>query len=64
MVSPFSPAGSCTQAWLMARARAALSPAPGDWIYYITVDPSSGETRFTASYDEFLRWKEEYQRNN
>jgi UPF0755 protein len=43
---------------------AALSPENGDWIYYITVNPDTGETRFTASYDEFLRWKEEYQRNN
>jgi UPF0755 protein len=43
---------------------AALSPEPGDWIYYITVNPQTGETRFTASYEEFLRWKAEYQRNN
>jgi UPF0755 protein len=47
-----------------AALEAALSPEDGDWIYYITVNPESGETRFTASYDEFLRWKEEYQRNN
>lgn len=44
---------------------AALSPEAGDWIYYITVDPGgTGETRFTASYEEFLRWKAEYQQNN
>jgi UPF0755 protein len=43
---------------------AALSPEPGDWIYYVTVDPGgTGETRFTASYEEFLRWKEELKRN-
>jgi len=47
-----------------AALEAALNPEPGDWIYYITVNPTSGETRFTADYDEFLRWKAEYQRNN
>jgi UPF0755 protein len=46
-----------------AALEAALSPEDGDWIYYITVNPDTGETRFTASYDEFLRWKEEYQAN-
>ncbi len=47
-----------------AALEAALSPESGDWLYYITVDPATGETRFTASYEEFQRWKVEYQRNN
>jgi UPF0755 protein len=47
-----------------AALEAALSPEPGDWIYYITVNPDTGETRFTASYEEFQRWKEEYQAAN
>ena len=30
--------------------RAAISPTPGDWLYFVTVKP--GDTRFTASYEE------------
>lgn len=41
---------------------AALAPAVGDWIYFITVD-KSGKAAFTASYAEFLRLKQEAQRN-
>ena len=41
--------------------RAALKPAKGDWLYFITVAP--GDTRFTSSYDEFSQWKIEYKRN-
>ena len=40
---------------------AALNPAEGDWLYFITVKP--GDTRFTASYDEFLTWKELFNKN-
>ncbi|QKW26385.1 endolytic transglycosylase MltG [Streptomyces seoulensis] len=32
---------------------AALNPAPGDWLYFVTVKP--GDTRFTADYDEHER---------
>lgn len=41
--------------------KAALAPAKGDWLYFITVKP--GDTRFTKSHDEFLVWKNEYQKN-
>ena len=41
---------------------AALNPAAGDWIYFITID-KSGKAAFTSSYDEFLRLKQEAQRN-
>lgn len=41
--------------------KAALNPAPGAWLYFITVKP--GDTRFTKSHDEFLIWKNEYQQN-
>ncbi|MDP1850850.1 MAG: endolytic transglycosylase MltG [Candidatus Planktophila sp.] len=45
-----------------ARAmEAALNPAVGDWLYFITVAP--GDTRFTASHEEFLAWKSLYQEN-
>ncbi len=36
---------------------AAADPTPGDWIYYVTVDLDTGETRFTKEYDQFLDWK-------
>ena len=40
---------------------AALKPAVGDWLYFITVAP--GDTRFTVSHEEFLTWKFLYQKN-
>ena len=40
---------------------AAANPAEGDWIYFITVAP--GDTRFTASSDQFSAWKIEYKKN-
>lgn len=39
---------------------AALSPADGDWYYYVTVNLATGETKFAKNYDEFLRYKGEY----
>lgn len=41
---------------------AALNPADGDWLYYVTVNPDTGETKFTADYDEFNRFKAELSR--
>lgn len=41
--------------------RAAISPAPGDWLYFVTVRP--GDTRFTASYAEHQRNVAEFNRN-
>ena len=38
--------------------KATLEPIQGDWLYFITVAP--GDTRFTASFDEFSKWKVEY----
>jgi UPF0755 protein len=40
---------------------AALKPAVGDWLYFITVAP--GDTRFTRSIDEFNSWKAIYVKN-
>lgn len=54
---PPSPIGSPT----FKAIEAALNPAPGDWLYFVTVLP--GETKFTSSYQEFLRFKAEYKRN-
>jgi UPF0755 protein len=39
----------------------AKSPPPGDWLYFVTVDLESGETKFTDSYEEFLALKAELQ---
>lgn len=41
--------------------RAAISPTPGDWLYFVTVKP--GDTRFTASYAEHQRNVAEFNRN-
>ncbi len=45
-----------------AAMAAALNPADGDWLYYVTVNPDTGETKFTSDYDEFLKYKEELSR--
>ena len=34
---------------------AALNPEEGPWFFYVTVNLATGETKFTDSYDEFLR---------
>jgi UPF0755 protein len=41
--------------------RAAISPAPGDWLYFVTVKP--GDTRFTADYAEHQRNVAEFNAN-
>ncbi|MFC9843201.1 endolytic transglycosylase MltG [Streptomyces sp. NPDC060223] len=41
--------------------RAAISPTPGDWLYFVTVKP--GDTRFTASYEEHLKNVAEFNQN-
>ncbi|MCX6457184.1 MAG: endolytic transglycosylase MltG [Actinobacteria bacterium] len=45
----------------LAALRAAISPAEGDWLFFITVAP--GDTRFTKSFSEFNSWKSLYQKN-
>lgn len=50
-----------------AAMEAALEPDKGDWVYFVSVNPDTGETKFTADYDEFLEFKaefEEYIANN
>lgn len=44
----------------VAAIEAALNPENGDWIYFITVNLETRETRFTSDYYEFLRWKDEF----
>ena len=54
---PPGPIGSPTR----SAVEAALNPASGDWLYFITVAPL--DTRFTSSYEEFLDWKVLYREN-
>ena len=42
---------------------AVLAPARGNWIYFVTVNPKTGETKFTNSYAQFLTFKAELTAN-
>jgi UPF0755 protein len=44
----------------LASLEAALQPADADYLYYVVID-DSGRHAFTASYEEFLRFKEQAQ---
>jgi UPF0755 protein len=46
-----------------AAIEAALSPAKGKWLYFVSVDPRTGETKFARNYDKFLELKREFQAN-
>ncbi|MBK6886392.1 MAG: endolytic transglycosylase MltG [Tetrasphaera sp.] len=39
---------------------AASHPATGDWLYFVTVNPSTGETKFAKTNAEFLVYKAEF----
>lgn len=39
---------------------AALAPAKGKWLYFVTVNPDTGETKFAKTYKRFLKLKAEY----
>lgn len=44
----------------VASIEAALDPAEGDWLYYVTVNLKTGETKFAETHDEFLEYKAEF----
>lgn len=44
-----------------AAIEAALEPAKGKWLYFVTVNPDTGETKFAKTYGEFLTYKKEFQ---
>lgn len=44
-----------------AAMAAALKPAKGDWLFFVTVNPDTGETKFTKRYKEFLKFKKEFE---
>lgn len=39
---------------------AALNPDNGDWLYFLTVDLDTQETKFTNSYNDFLTYKSQF----
>jgi UPF0755 protein len=41
--------------------RAALNPTPGTWMYFVAVNPSTGETQFATTPVEFAKLKAEYE---
>ncbi len=43
-----------------AALEAALSPARGKWLYFVTVNPDTGETKFAKTFERFLKLKTEY----
>ena len=40
---------------------AALNPVDGPWLYFVTTNPDTGETKFAESYDEHLSNKAEFE---
>lgn len=40
---------------------AALDPTPGPWLFFVTVNTDTGETRFTDSYEEHMANREQWQ---
>ena len=46
-----------------AALEAALAPASGKWLYFVSVDPRTNETKFAKSYSRFLKLKAEFQAN-
>ncbi len=47
-----------------AAIEAALSPAVGDWMYFVTTDPKHMVTEFATTYAQFLALKAKFLRNN
>lgn len=42
---------------------AALNPAEGNWIWFVTTDPKKGITKFTDTESEFIKLRDEFNRN-
>jgi UPF0755 protein len=47
----------------LAALQAAVNPTQGNWLYFITTNPKTGETKFTNSYQQFLKFKNELKSN-
>ena len=46
-----------------AAIKAALHPAQGNWLYFVTVDPKTGLTKFTSSFAQFQQFEAELSAN-
>jgi UPF0755 protein len=46
-----------------AAIKAVLHPATGNWIYFVTVNPKTGETLFTNSQSQFEQFRAELEHN-
>jgi UPF0755 protein len=46
-----------------AAIQAVLNPAPGNWLYFVTVNPKTKETLFTASEAQFEQYRAELEHN-
>lgn len=46
-----------------AAIEAALEPAKAKWLYFVTIDPDTRETKFARDYDRFLELKRQFQEN-
>jgi UPF0755 protein len=46
-----------------AAIKAALHPAHGPWMYFVTVNPKTGLTKFTSSFAEFQKFRAELAAN-
>ncbi len=46
-----------------AAIRAALHPAQGNWLYFVTVDPKTGLTKFTNSFTQFQQFEAQLSAN-
>jgi UPF0755 protein len=44
--------------------QAALKPADGPWLFFVTTDPKRGITKFTDSESEFFKLAEEFNKNH
>ncbi len=42
-----------------AAIEAALNPAKANWLYFVTINPDTRETKFAKDYDRFLRLKDQ-----
>ena len=42
---------------------AALSPSDEEYLYFVTVNPETGKTKFSTSYEKFLKHKDQLRKN-
>jgi UPF0755 protein len=46
-----------------AAIQAVLHPVAGNWLYFVTVNPKTGETRYTSSPAQFQQFRQELAHN-